>query len=126
HRCLFCAIGSRELPVNVVYEDDTIVAFLDIHPIRPGHTQIIPRVHCDSFDELPQQLAGHIMSTGQRLARVLKKTYDVDRVGFLFTGGDIAHAHAHLVPLVAKDDITSRRYIVEERVTYSDTPRVPD
>lgn len=126
HRCLFCAIGDRELEASIVYEDEAIVAFLDIHPIRPGHTQIIPRKHYACFDELPPQLAGHILSTGQRLARVLKGTCGVDRVGFLFTGGDIPHAHAHLVPLVAKDDITSRRYIVEERITYSDTPRVPD
>lgn len=126
HSCLFCAIGRREIPAAVVHEDDTILAFLDIHPIRPGHIQIIPRAHYGYFDELPSDLASRILLAGQRLARLLKAAYEVDRVGFLFTGGDIPHAHAHLVPLAAKDDITSRRYIVEERVTYRDTPRVPD
>ena len=124
--CLFCAIGKRDIPSSIVWEDDEIVAFLDISPIRPGHIQIIPREHYSYFDDLPAALASRILETGQRLARVLKETYAVERVAFLFTGGDIPHAHAHLVPMVAGDDITSRRYIMEEIVTYRATPRVPD
>ncbi|TWG93314.1 histidine triad (HIT) family protein [Mesorhizobium sp. J18] len=126
HRCVFCAIASREVEAGIVHEDDGIVAFLDVHPIRPGHIQIIPREHYRWFDELPPELASHILLTGQRLARILKEIYEVERVGFLFTGGDVPHAHAHLVPLVAKDDITSRRYIVEQKVTYRDTPLIPN
>jgi histidine triad (HIT) family protein len=124
--CLFCAIGKRDIPSSVVWEDDDILAFLDINPIRPGHIQIIPREHYPYFDDLPAALASRIIETGQSLARVLKTTYAVERVAFLFTGGDIRHAHAHLVPMVAGDDITSRRYIAEETVTYRPTPRVPD
>ena len=47
------------------------------------------------------------------------------RVAFLFTGGDVPHAHAHVVPMVAGTDITSRRYIAEEDLTFQSTPRVP-
>ncbi len=125
-KCLFCAIARRDIPSSIVCEDHDIVAFLDINPIRPGHIQIIPREHYSYFDELPTALASRILETGQRLARVLKATYAVERVAFLFTGGDIPHAHAHLVPMVAGDDITSRRYIAEETVTSRPTPRVPD
>ena len=121
--CLFCRIASGESPSHAVYADERLYAFLDIHPIRPGHVQVIPRDHHACFDELPPDLASNIVGLGQRLAIALKRIYGVPRVGFAFTGNDIAHAHAHVVPLVCGTDITSRRYIVEEKVTFRATPR---
>jgi len=124
--CLFCRIAAGDIPSHTVHEGDRVVAFLDINPIRPGHVQIIPRAHYPYFEDLPADLAGEITALGQRLATGLKAIYGVKRVGFLFTGGDIAHAHAHVVPLVAHDDITSRRYIAEETVSYRATPRAAE
>ncbi len=123
--CLFCQIARGEAPSHRVYADERLVAFLDIGPIRPGHVQIIPKEHYGNFDELPPDLAAAIMVLGQKLARVLKRLYSVRRVAFLFTGGDVDHAHAHVVPMVAATDITSRRYIAEEKVTFRDMPRLP-
>lgn len=120
--CLFCRIAEGEVPAHVVYRDDAIMAFLDIGPIRPGHVQIIPRRHFETFDDLPAEVANAIIALGQRIAKVQKALFDVARVGFLFTGGDVPHAHAHVVPMVRGDDITSRRYIQEERVTYRGLP----
>ncbi|REG45994.1 HIT family protein (plasmid) [Paracoccus versutus] len=99
---------------------------MDIGPIRPGHLQIIPIEHYETFDELPPDIATDIMRLAQRLARILKALFDVERFAFAFTGGDVVHAHAHLVPLVEKDDITSRRYIPEEKVTYRELPHPGD
>lgn len=124
--CLFCEIANGSAPAHSVYEDDHLFAFLDVGPIRPGHIQITPRAHYTCFEELPPELAAEVIHLGQRLAIVLKKIYEVPRVGFLFTGGDIAHAHAHVIPLVKKTDITSRRYIVEEKITFRNTPRPTD
>jgi histidine triad (HIT) family protein len=124
--CLFCRIARGDVPSHAVYEDERIFAFLDINPIRPGHTQIVPRDHHPYFDDLPPDLAAEIVHFGQRLASVLKRTYGVHRAGFVFTGGDIAHVHAHVVPLVEKTDITSRRYIAEDELTFRSAPRVPN
>lgn len=124
--CLFCRIAAGEVPAARIYEDEAIVAFLDINPIRPGHTQIVPRRHVPWFEELEPELASRILHLGQRLAAVQKRRYGVKRVGFLFSGGDIAHAHAHVVPMVSPVDLTSRRYIAEETLTWQATPRVPD
>src|SRR5262245_22806550 len=124
--CLFCRIARGGVPAQIVHQDDKLVAFLDIHPIRPGHVQIVPRDHYAYFDDLPPDLAAAAIQLGQRLAALLKRTEGVRRVSFCFTGGDVAHAHAHIVPLHAPTDITSRRYIVEEQVTFRPTPRVPD
>ncbi|BCJ91041.1 histidine triad protein [Terrihabitans soli] len=124
--CLFCRIAKGELPSHPVYEGERLYAFLDINPIRPGHVQIIPREHFAYFDDLPADLAAEILQLGQKLSKVLKAQYGVKRVAFLFTGGDVPHAHAHLVPMVEGTDITSRRYIAEEQLTFRPTPRVPD
>ena len=125
-QCLFCRIAKREVGAHLVYESEQVIAFLDINPIRLGHIQIIPLEHFDYFDDLAIEVATEILNVGQRLARALKVACKVPRVAFLFTGGDIAHAHAHVVPMVEFDDITSRRYIVEETVTYSDAPRAAE
>lgn len=126
HDCLFCRIARGDAPAHLVYQDEKLVAFLDIHPIRPGHLQIVPRDHHAYFDELPPDLAADAIRLGQRLAVLLKRTERVRRVSFCFTGSDVAHAHAHIVPLHAPTDLTSRRYIAEENLTFRPTPRVPD
>ena len=120
--CLFCRIAAREIPAEIVAETDRLVAFLDIHPIRPGHVLIIPREHFAYFDDLPADLLAEMAELGQRLARALKQVYGIERVGFAFTGTDVPHVHAHVVPLMRSDDLTSRRYILEETVNY----RLPD
>ncbi len=124
--CIFCRIARGDAPAHIVHADERIVAFLDINPIRPGHLQIVPRAHIPYFDDLPPDLAAAIIATGQRLARILKQTQGVGRVAFCFTGLDIAHAHAHVIPLHAPTDITSRRYIAEENLTFRAAPRAPE
>lgn len=123
--CLFCRIADGRVPAERVYADDRLCAFLDIQPIRPGHTQIVPRQHFDTFELLPPDLAAEILFLGQRLAKAMKRLYGVPRVGFAFTGSDVAHVHAHLIPLHDSMDITSRAYIAEERLTFRPPPR-PD
>jgi histidine triad (HIT) family protein len=122
--CVFCKIGRGVAKAEIVYADEQVMAFMDIRPIRPGHAMIIPREHFDYFEDLPEATASRIVHLGQRLSRAMKMLYGVERVAFLFTGGDHAHAHAHVVPMHEKTDITSRRYIAEETLTFRSTPRV--
>lgn len=124
--CVFCRIAAGTLTAHVVHEDELAVAFLDMHPIRPGHVQVIPREHHACFDDLPAATAGHIVQIGQRLARALKRIHAVPRVAFLFTGGDVAHAHAHVVPMHEKTDVTSRRYVAERHLTFRPLPASSD
>lgn len=116
--CIFCRIANGEIPSIRLYEDERVVVFLDIRPIREGHLLVMPKAHFEYFDDLPADLAAHVMTLAQKIARAMKKTYGVARVGFLYTGTDVAHAHAHVVPLVEATDLTSRRYIAEEKVTF--------
>lgn len=116
--CIFCRIARGEIPAVRVYEDDAILAFLDIRPIREGHTLVMPKQHYDYYEQMPASLAASVMHVGQRLGSAVKKLYNVQRVGFMFTGTDVAHTHAHVVPMVEATDLTSRRYIVEESLTF--------
>jgi histidine triad (HIT) family protein len=109
--CLFCRIARREIACHVVHEDEDVLAFLDIHPIRPGHTLVIPRAHYPWFEDMPPELAGKIMTLSQRLAREMKALYPVERVAMLYTGIHVNHAHAHLVPMHHRHDITSAAYL---------------
>jgi histidine triad (HIT) family protein len=123
--CLFCRIARGEIPVARIHEDDDVIAFLDIRPIREGHLLIVPKGHYDYFEVLPADLAGKVLTLAQRFAGVAKRTYNVARVGFMFTGTHIAHAHAHVVPMVENTDITSRRYIIEDVLTFRDPDVTP-
>lgn len=108
--CSFCAIAAQQAPAHIVHDTEDIVAFSDICPIRPGHTQIIPRRHFEVFEDLPEALALDILKLGQRIAQAQKRIYGVERVGFVFSGFDVPHAHAHVIPLHDRTDLTSMRY----------------
>ena len=119
--CLFCELAEKPVP-HEVYRDQDAYAILVPHPIRPGHCMVLPRDHYPYFDDLPSALAAHLMGLGQKIARLQKAIFDVPRVAFLYTGGDIAHAHAHLVPMTEKTDITSTAYIRQTNLTFSEAP----
>jgi histidine triad (HIT) family protein len=109
--CPFCRIAAGEADAVVLHEDEALVAFLDIAPVRTGHAMIVTRAHVESFELLEPALAARIVHLGQQLARRMKTVYGVERVAFLFTGGDVPHVHAHLVPMHEKTDVTSARYL---------------
>lgn len=120
--CLLCDIAQARSYVHVVAQTRSLLAFADHNPIRPGHLQIIPRAHYSCFDAIPPTLASQITRLGQRLARAIKAEYGVSRVAFVFTGHDVTHAHAHLVPIVEAGDITSRRYIAQDKIEFTPCP----
>ncbi|MGM0608726.1 MAG: HIT family protein [Candidatus Muiribacteriota bacterium] len=111
--CLFCKMAEKEITPVIIWEDDEIMVFLDKFPIREGHCLIIPKKHYETFEDLPEKIGAKIFYTGQKLARKLKDIYKVERVGFLYAGGDVSHAHAHIVPMKEKSkDLTSAQYVV--------------
>ena len=107
--CPFCGIAAGRHPAHIIAESPDLLAFLDADPIRSGHLQIMPRAHFPSFNALPEGLAREMLDLGERLARLQRAVFAVDRVGFLFAGGEFPHAHTHLVPLLSAGDVTARR-----------------
>lgn len=124
--CIFCAIASGKVPATFVCESADVVAFMDIHPIREGHVQIVPRAHHPYFDDLPLPVATQMIAMGQTIARAQKAIFGVNRASFCFSGADVAHAHAHVLPLSGMGDMTSASYIVERPLTYRLPPRMSE
>ena len=122
--CLFCKIAAGTLPAHKIYEDDHILAFLDLHPIREGHTLVIPKAHHVWFEDLPEPLATRITVCAQKIARAMKPLYEVERVSLFYTGIHVPHAHAHVVPMHHVHDVTSVAYLQQGLDEFVTPPRL--
>lgn len=123
--CLFCRIAAGELAAHIVHQDAEVLAFLDLHPIRPGHTLVIPRQHHVWFEDMPAPLAARVTEVSQIIARRQKRLYGVARVAMFFTGIHVPHAHAHVVPMQDVHDVTSAAYLADGLGGYSVPPQLP-
>jgi len=123
--CLFCRISAGDLPAHKIHEDDHVLAFLDLHPIRPGHALVIPRAHHVWFEDMPPDLAARVMAVCQQVARAMKVVEPVERVAMFFTGIHVPHAHAHLVPMHHVHDVTSAAYLANGIDGYSMPAQLP-
>lgn len=117
--CIFCAIGEGKVPAHVVYEDPSHVAFLDLHPIRTGHTLVIPRRHTAYFHELDREGAAGLVEAARQVARLLHGALAPPRVGLLVAGWDVAHVHVHVVPMQEYHDLTSKSMLEGTRASPS-------
>lgn len=96
--CIFCKIAAHTIPSTVVYEDDAVFAFADIHPVAPGHTLLIPKEHYEWFYEVPEHISNTWFETAKQLAQKLKSENGADYVRLSIVGKDVPHAHMHLIP----------------------------
>jgi len=101
--CVFCKIARKEIPADIVYEDDDIIAFRDAHPIAPVHILLIPKKHIESIADITKQdtlLMGKLIVTAKKIASDLKiseKGYKLlFRVGE-HGGQEVGHIHLHLI-----------------------------
>src|SRR3990167_361032 len=119
--CLFCKIAGKEIPSNIVYEDESAVGFLDIHPSSPGHTVVIPKSHIADFLSIHDDTAaGKIFDAVKKTAAILqlKLTPDGFTIGInngKAAGQEIEHLHIHLIPRWADDSGLSVQGIVKNK-----------
>lgn len=103
--CIFCKIVAGEIPSYKVYEDDKIIAFLDINPVKPGHILIIPKDHYDMMIDTPDELISYVFIKAKYLMNILKKAMDADFVVLSVVGVDVPHFHVHLTPRYTDDGL---------------------
>jgi histidine triad (HIT) family protein len=96
--CIFCKIVRGQIPSHKTYEDDTSIAFLDIHPKAPGHTLLIPKAHHQWFQDLPNDISDPLFRAAKKIARDIKEKYGADYVRLGILGTDVPHVHIHLIP----------------------------
>mgnify|MGYP002520995437 CR=1 FL=1 len=103
NNCVFCAIAAGEIPSFKIYEDDLVLAYLDINPFTEGHTLVIPKVHSEGLLDTPADQLGEIVARVQKVAAHLKKALPCEGFNILQNNGEAAgqtvkHLHFHIVP----------------------------
>ena len=106
--CVFCRIVRGELPSTQVYEDETILAFLDIAPIIPGHTLVIPKAHYESLAEVPEACLGPLLRVAQKILLAQLRGLGAHGVNIFQANGSAAgqvvpHVHLHVIPRYRED-----------------------
>jgi histidine triad (HIT) family protein len=102
---LFTRIINGELPGRFVWRDARCVAFLSIQPLRPGHTLVVPREEVDHWVDLDPELARHLMTVSQSVAKALQHGFRPKKVGVAIAGLEVPHCHIHIVPIDAIGDL---------------------
>lgn len=121
--CIFCKIVAKEIPSFVVYEDDTILALLDINPVHKGHVLVMPKEHYHWMQDVPDDLLAQATSVCKKLMRAMRSGLGIDYVQISVVGRDIPHFHIHLIPRTYDDTLFSwptMRYTPGEENTFVD------
>ncbi len=95
---IFSKIIRGEIPAHKLYEDDTTFVFLDIHPIQPGHSLVVPKNQVQFLWDLPPADYQAVMAVVQKVAKRLREVLGVPYVGEQVMGVDVPHAHVHVIP----------------------------
>lgn len=109
-KTIFSKIIDGEIPCTKVYEDDTVLAFLDINPSNHGHTLVIPKVPSVDATETDPMTMSHIMTVGQRIAKAQRAALNATGNNLIFNcgtdgGQEVFHTHLHVIPRFANDEI---------------------
>lgn len=101
--CIFCAIAAGEIPSFKVYEDDVVLAYLDINPFSRGHTLVIPKAHTEGLLDTPDETLAAVISRVRKIAAHVKEALPCDGFNILQNNGEAAgqtvkHVHFHIVP----------------------------
>lgn len=102
---IFTKIIKGEIPCYKILEDDRFIAFLDVFPIKKGHTLVVPKVQIDYLFHLDDRLLSDLMLFTKKVAQKMEKAIPCERIGVAVIGLEVPHAHIHLVPLDSVGDI---------------------
>ena len=101
--CIFCRMARKQAPVSCVYEDEKVMAFLDVRPLNEGHTLVIPKEHYETIFEIPEQLITYLHRIVKRVALAVEKATKADGISIFQQNGkaagqEVFHLHVHVVP----------------------------
>ena len=105
--CLFCKIVAKQIPAEIVYEDEQCLAFLDIKPVNLGHVLLIPKAHHRMLVDTPNELLATIIVLAKKLMLAIQKAMSADFVVLSVVGIDVPHLHFHLLPRYHQDGLAN-------------------
>ena len=101
--CIFCKIVQKQAPASIIYEDETVIVFLDLHPLNMGHALVIPKAHYIDIFDTPEKKLSQVHKIAKIVSCAVKKATDADGISIIQQNGkaagqDIFHLHVHVVP----------------------------
>ena len=108
--CVFCKIIKGELPARVVYEDDDVIAFLDINPAAPGHTLVVPKKHYKNVLDAPDEVVSKVFLVAKKIAKASLEALGAKGVNIITNAEPVAgqivmHFHVHVIPRFKEDEL---------------------
>lgn len=108
--CIFCKIVAGSIPCHKLYEDQNILAFLDVEPLSKGHTLIIPKGHWGTLDQVPEEVSATIGRILPRLSKAIRQTTEIADFNVLQNNGKqahqaVSHVHFHIIPKTAQSGL---------------------
>ncbi|WP_088042462.1 HIT family protein [Bacillus sp. EAC] len=107
--CIFCKIVEGQIPASKVYEDDNVLAFLDLSQVTEGHTLVIPKNHVENIFSMTEETASVYFKKMPIIANAIKKAFNVEGVNIINNSGAVSgqtvfHYHMHILPRYGKND----------------------
>lgn len=102
---IFSKIIRGEIPSYKIAENDKFYAFLDIFPLRKGHTLVVPKIEVDKIFDVPDDYLSEMLLFAKPVAKAIEKSFDCNRCGISVIGIEVPHAHMHLIPISNANDI---------------------
>jgi len=102
-KCIFCRIAHGTAEASIVYEDSTVISFLDIQQFHPGHALVVPKAHVPDIFDLDDETGAALMSTLRRVSRAVDSAFSPDGINIwqssrAAAGQDVFHLHFHVLP----------------------------
>ena len=102
---IFSKIIAGQIPSYKIAENDKFFAFLDIFPLRKGHTLVVPKTETDKFFDLSKDYLSELLVFAQPIAKAIEKSFNCNRCGVSVVGLEVPHAHLHLIPINSANDL---------------------
>ena len=109
--CNFCKIASGKGHASIVHEDDSVLAFMDLHPANVGHTLVVPREHWETIYDIPEKVLADLFAVVKRVSVAVKRAVGADGISILqfnegAAGQSVRHFHVHVIPRFRGDAIS--------------------
>lgn len=118
--CIFCMIANHEINSSIIYEDEQVVAFLDLSQVTKGHTLVVPKKHYENVLECDPETLGHVIKVTQMLSKRIMERMNAKGVNILnncneVAGQSVMHMHFHIIPRYSENDAIEIKFNESEK-----------
>lgn len=118
--CIFCMIANHEINSSIIYEDEQVVAFLDLSQVTKGHTLVVPKKHYENVLECDPETLGHVIKVTQMLSKRIMERMNAKGVNILnncneVAGQSVMHMHFHIIPRYSESDAIEIKFNESEK-----------